>query len=183
VHAAAFQHRAGTDTEAVRDLVLVAHRAAAAAAAGASPSMPHAPHVAAAAHAVSQAVAAAGSGRMQDASLVAGRAALAVNRAAATMQARLPPGALQSVLCVLALVSFTILCRRQRVPNYTCCAPFAERLGDGIVPWASLRGQDFVYVTATSADRHALIAASRIWRQVQLIQYAQTRSHCTSQHL
>lgn len=43
----------------------------------------------------------------------------------------------------------------------------AERQGDGIVPYASLRGQDFVYVTATSADRHALIAVSRLWRQVR----------------
>lgn len=36
------------------------------------------------------------------------------------------------------------------------------------MPWATLRGQDFVYVTATSADRHTLIAASRIWRQVHV---------------
>lgn len=91
VHAAAFQHRAGAGTEAVHDLVLVAYRAAAAAA-DASPSEPHALHVAAAAHAVSQAVAAAGSGRAHDAALAAGRAATAVDRAAKTTLAHLPPG-------------------------------------------------------------------------------------------
>ena len=97
MHAAAFQHRGGVGADAVHDLVAVAHRAAAATAADERPSEPHALHVAAAAHAVSQAVAAAGSSRTLEAGLAAGRAVTAVNRAAATTLARLPPGALHSM--------------------------------------------------------------------------------------
>lgn len=50
----------------------------------------------------------------------------------------------------------------------TICLPCfcAGHEGQGLVPGASLRERDFVYVTFTTVGRHQLATASRVWRKV-----------------
>lgn len=65
----------------------------------------------------------------------------------------------------------SLLCGSKYTPHPTAqetiavCAGRQTR-GGRLVPGSTLQAQDIVYLTFTTVERHALVACSRVWRQV-----------------